>query len=261
MKLPESFDYAFEGLTSFVQESVGIIRITGNAMDGLTDLELSDKFLKLYDIAEKTDEIKAVLIINDDEALGENAYNEFLSSLSGNEVTSQSADTMSEFQRMTIRAREINMLHRFALRSMRCKKPVIVGLVGRVVTPFFGLNLAADFRYAADNVVFSFAHTKYGLHPSGGLAFFLPRYVGQGKASDLLLQGGELSAQEALKLGLVNAVLPMENFKDNCIRQAKAITAINSATIDMTKQLLNSYIDEFEEYLTIESKFIRRSLS
>ena len=61
-----------------------------------------------------------------------------------------------------------------------------VAFEGDVAPPFFGAALAADYRFGTDEMVFQPSHLKLGYPPSGGIGFFLPRFVSHAKARDLL---------------------------------------------------------------------------
>ena len=69
-----------------------------------------------------------------------------------------------------------------------------------------GLDMAlmCDMRFAADNARFSEGYVKVGLVPGDGGAYFLPRLVGMAKALELLWTGDFISANEALRIGMVN---------------------------------------------------------
>jgi 2-(1,2-epoxy-1,2-dihydrophenyl)acetyl-CoA isomerase len=76
----------------------------------------------------------------------------------------------------------------------------------------FGLSLmcACDLAVAADDAYFSAAYRHVGLSPDGGGTYALPRLVGMRKALEILLLAGRFDAAEALRLGLLNRVVPAE---------------------------------------------------
>jgi enoyl-CoA hydratase/carnithine racemase len=71
-----------------------------------------------------------------------------------------------------------------------------------------------DLRFASDAARFGTAFARRGLIAEYGLAWLLPRLIGPANALDLLLSARVLDAQEALRMGVVNQVLPLENFMD-----------------------------------------------
>jgi 2-(1,2-epoxy-1,2-dihydrophenyl)acetyl-CoA isomerase len=86
---------------------------------------------------------------------------------------------------------------------------------------------------------FSPAHCRHGLHPTGALPFFLPRYVGQGKAAEIILKGEPLGAADALELGLVTEVLPADDFERRCVKALQPWCELPGEVILSSKLLLN----------------------
>ncbi|MBT8377603.1 MAG: enoyl-CoA hydratase/isomerase family protein, partial [Ignavibacteria bacterium] len=104
--------------------------------------------------------------------------------------------------------------------------------------------------------VLSLNHAKYGLHAGGALPFFLPKFIGPGKAAEYVFNGGEISAKEALEIGLINKILSEENFDETCVNETKILCQYDSRYIRWTKDLLTTYKTELIDYLHKEEKFI-----
>jgi enoyl-CoA hydratase/carnithine racemase len=90
----------------------------------------------------------------------------------------------------------------------QCPVPVIAALNGLVAGGGFELALACHLRIAEPHVRFSLPETKHGLLPGYGATQRLPRIIGSGLGLELIVAGSEISADEALSLGLVNRVVP-----------------------------------------------------
>jgi 2-(1,2-epoxy-1,2-dihydrophenyl)acetyl-CoA isomerase len=112
------------------------------------------------------------------------------------------ADRRSRFMRM------IERLHAAIEHLQRMPHPVVASVHGAVAG--FGLSLlcACDLAIAADTSYFTSAYRQLGLTPDGGLSYALPRLVGLRKAMEILLLGERFGADDALRLGLVNRVVP-----------------------------------------------------
>ena len=106
------------------------------------------------------------------------------------------------------RVRELINPPVLALRALA--KPVIARVHGPAVGIGFSYVLASDIRLASDAATFSQTFVRVGLMPDGGSTHFLPRLVGYAKAFELMATGSQVSAEEALRLGLINRVLPLE---------------------------------------------------
>ena len=87
-------------------------------------------------------------------------------------------------------------------------QPVIACIQGDAIGAGLELALACDIRIAAEGATFSIRDVAAGRVPSAGATQRLPRLIGRGKASEMILLGEPLDAQAALACGLVNAVVP-----------------------------------------------------
>ena len=88
--------------------------------------------------------------------------------------------------------------------------PIIARVHGHAVGVGHNYALACDMIIASEQALFGQVFIKIGLMPDGGSTFFLPRIVGYQKAFELMAMGEIVSAQDALRLGMVNRVVPFE---------------------------------------------------
>jgi enoyl-CoA hydratase/carnithine racemase len=91
-------------------------------------------------------------------------------------------------------------------------KPIIAALNGPTAGIGLVIALYADLRFASQAAVFTTAFARRGLVAEHGIDWILPRIVGLPNALDLLLSARKLTAEEALQMGLVNRVFPVESF-------------------------------------------------
>ncbi len=96
------------------------------------------------------------------------------------------------------------------VRAMReAPQPIIASLNGTVAGAGAAIALASDFRVAADTARIAFLFVKVGLAGADmGAAFLLPRLIGLGRATELLMTGDFIDAAEAERIGLYNRVVP-----------------------------------------------------
>ena len=99
-------------------------------------------------------------------------------------------------------------LHASVAEMRRMEKPVVAQVHGVAAGAGMSLALACDLTIAAQSARFIVAYSKVGLSPDGGLTYFLPRLVGPKKALEIFYIGDPIDADEALRLGLVNRVVP-----------------------------------------------------
>lgn len=116
--------------------------------------------------------------------------------------------------------------------------PVVAAVNGAAAGAGMSLALACDVRLAADNARFATAFTKIGLIPDAGMAYTLPRLVGAGRASWLLMKADPIDAQTALGIGMVDMVIPAAEFRDRAFTFAKEMAAGPTRAFVLTRQLL-----------------------
>jgi enoyl-CoA hydratase len=106
-----------------------------------------------------------------------------------------------------------------------CGKPVIAAINGFALGAGCELALACSFRLASENARLGQPETKLGIIPGYGGTQRLPRLVGEGRALQLLLTGEIISATEALRIGLVDEVVPLAELLQRAQALAAAIVA------------------------------------
>jgi enoyl-CoA hydratase len=141
-------------------------------------------------------------------------------------------------------------------------KPVIGAINGAAVTGGLELALYCDVLIASEQARFADTHARVGLLPTWGLSVRLPQKVGVGMARRMSLTGDYLSAQEALRAGLVTEVVPHDQLMPTARRTAAAIVGNNQEAV---RALLASYhrIDDAQtnEGLWIEAASARQWMS
>ena len=90
----------------------------------------------------------------------------------------------------------------------RCPQPIIAGVRGYALGGGLELALACDLRIAGDDAQLGLTEVNLAIIPGGGGTQRLPRLVGRGKALEMILTGARLGAAEALRIGLVERVVP-----------------------------------------------------
>lgn len=108
---------------------------------------------------------------------------------------------------------------------MTMRKPVVAAINGACAGMGLTLALACDVRFAADGAKFTTSFARRGLIAEYGISWILPRIVGTGVAMDLLLSGRVFFADEAVRLGLVNEVVPAEDLLARAVGYAEDIAA------------------------------------
>ncbi len=133
--------------------------------------------------------------------------------------------------------------------SMRCHDifgrlekmpfPVIAAIKGVCLTAGLELSICADIIYAAENAKFGQIETVFGITPGGGGTQRLARLIGPNRAKELIFSARVIGAEEAEKIGLINAVFPLEGFEAKINRIARKMTVNCKEAIARSKRLVN----------------------
>jgi enoyl-CoA hydratase/carnithine racemase len=123
----------------------------------------------------------------------------------------------------------------------RLRRPIVAAVNGTAVGAGAVIALACDFRIASDTAKFGFIFPRVGLCGADmGAGFLLPRVIGLARASELLFLGDIITAEQALRIGLVNEVVP----QSECLSRARALASRLASgpafAHSMTKQMLES---------------------
>ena len=125
----------------------------------------------------------------------------------------------------------------------RVESPVIAGVEGDAVGPGLEWVLACDLRIASETSRFGLPHVKFGHIPCEGGTQRLSRLVGRGKASEMILTGERINAQEALRIGLVNQVVPRGKVSKAVMALAKDIASQSPNSTRYTKEAICNGMD------------------
>lgn len=149
----------------------------------------------------------------------------------------------------------IGPIHR-TLKALADSPKLTLGSVkGPVAGAGMSLALGFDFLVAADDTVFNLAYARIGTTPDGGGSFVLPRLVGSRKALELALLCDNVDAAEALRLGLVNRVVPRAELEAETLRLAARLAAGAPGAQGRTKRLMQQAFDHsFAEHLDAEEQ-------
>jgi enoyl-CoA hydratase len=139
-------------------------------------------------------------------------------------------------ERIFIEGREI------ILNIIELDKPIITGLNGPAAGLGATLALFADIVIASDRARIGDTHVKVGLAAGDGGAVIWPILVGVNKAKELLMTGEVIDAQEALRIGLVNHVVPHEKLDEAVMEMAKRLASGDTMAIRSTKKAVNQYV-------------------
>lgn len=135
------------------------------------------------------------------------------------------------------------------------EKPVICAVNGVAAGAGANIALACDIVIAGNSVAFIQAFSKIGLIPDSGGTFFLPRLIGFGKASALMMLGDKISASDAENMGMIYKVIEDDKLQEDALTVAKTLANLPTRAIGLTKRLLNQSINN-----TLEQQLIAEGI-
>jgi 2-(1,2-epoxy-1,2-dihydrophenyl)acetyl-CoA isomerase len=149
----------------------------------------------------------------------------------------------------------IERLNRCVLRMQRLEKPVVGSLNGVAAGAGLNIALATDLRIAADTARFGEVFARVGLVPDGGGTYFLPRLVGTARAMEMILLADIIDAQEALRIGLVNRVVPAEQLENETLKLAERLAQGPTVAYGLAKTGLYQGLGmSLEDVLNMEAR-------
>jgi enoyl-CoA hydratase len=121
--------------------------------------------------------------------------------------------------------------------------PVIASINGYCLGAAFELSLCCDMRLAADTSIFGLPEIQFGVIPDLGSAQRLPRIVPPGYAKELILTGRRIDAAEALRIGLVEHVYPLDQLMGEARKLAEEIAKLQPRIIQGAKRAANLWMN------------------
>ncbi len=110
-------------------------------------------------------------------------------------------------------------------RGLDVGKPTIAAVNGFAISGGLELALACDLRFCSENAEFALQDVRWGFHACDGGLVRLPQIVGLGNAMEIVLSGERVNADHALRIGLVNGVVPQANLVMTCLKYAAMLAS------------------------------------
>jgi enoyl-CoA hydratase len=137
----------------------------------------------------------------------------------------------------------------------KTKKPIIAAVSGFALGGGCELAMTCDMIVASETAKFGQPEIKIGIMPGAGGTQRLTRAVGKALAMEMVLTGKFISAEEAMKAGLVNRVVAEELYLDEAVKLAKEVTQMSPISIRLAKEsVLKAFDSGLQEGLYFERK-------
>ncbi len=193
--------------------SVRLITLNRPAARNALSSELIDRLVEAFHLADDDPEVRAVVLTGADPAF-----------CAGLDLREAGASGLPSSSVLDPKISPWWVLHHM-------NTPVIGAVNGPAVTGGLELALQCTFLVASERAAFGDTHARVGVHPGGGLTGLLPQAVGFRKAREMSLTGNFIDAAEALRLGLVNHVVPHADLLPIALRLAGDIATADPRTV------------------------------
>lgn len=143
--------------------------------------------------------------------------------------------------------------HEMIKAILNLEKPVIAAVNGAAAGAGFSLAIACDMIIASRSAVFIQSFVKVGLIPDLGSIYFLPKLVGRHMALELMFLGEKITAEQAMKMGIVNRIVEDEIVIETANDLAKKLAEGPKFALGLMKKFVNRNVcDSFDESLELE---------
>ena len=120
------------------------------------------------------------------------------------------------------------------------KIPTIAAIEGFALGGGLELALACDMRIAAENAKLGFPEINLGIMPGAGGTVRAARLIGISRAKELIFMGSNISAQQALAIGLINAAVPQDEVKSTALKWAERIAQKGTVAVRTAKRTIDA---------------------
>ena len=220
--------YEEEGTTAIIS-----IEVAKNGLNSQV-LEELDKTLDLIDISK----IKSLIITG----TGENSFVGDISEMS--KLTKKQAINLSKKGNDIFRKIETFPI------------PTIAAINGFALGSGCEISMSCDIRISSENAIFGQPEVGLGITPGFGGTQRLPRLIGSGMAKQIIFTGQNINAEEALRIGLINAIYPKNDLLNEAKKMAQEIAKNGDYAIKNSKKALNEGLQiDIDKGIQIEEKY------
>jgi 2-(1,2-epoxy-1,2-dihydrophenyl)acetyl-CoA isomerase len=224
-----------------IRDDHAVITLTRPKLRNAIDILMMEEMFDAIQIIKKRPELRAVLLAGDGDAF-----------CAGGDL-GEMKRAEDKYLFMKTISRTIN---RNTLEFRHLEIPVIGLVHGTAYGAGFCLTEVCDFVIAEESAVFNAGYINVGLAPGCG-SYHLPRLIGLRKTMELLLLGRNMSAQQALDMGLINTVVPEGQLKEEAINLIKRIVSRPKESLRITKaEIYQSLTSTLPDQIINESQAI-----
>jgi enoyl-CoA hydratase/carnithine racemase len=204
-----------------VADGVGTIRLDRPKMNAL-DAQMQEEIRAAAEEATERDDVKAVVVYGGERVFAAGADVKEMAQMSHTDMIKRSSRLTSAFTAVA-----------------KIPKPVVAAVTGYALGGGCELALCADIRIAADNATLGQPEILLGIIPGAGGTQRLSRLVGPSRAKDIIFTGRFVKADEALRIGLVDRVVPAEQVYAEALTWARQFAGAATYAVRAAKEAID----------------------
>jgi len=210
-------------------DQVAILEFLKTPLVRTADMNAKEALFEYLDLVSEDKSVKVLLIISSPHKMSKDNYIRFIRQLAKNGLDQKYI------------SRLYNAINQIIMRIVGFNKIVLHADNGKVIAPFMNIGLACDYRIIGDQTVFQNPNIKLDLVPKGGGIYFLTELIGRSKTLELLSSEEDITAEEALYLGIVNKVVPSNKLREEALNMANNFANKPAHLMSGIKRLMSCY--------------------
>lgn len=237
---------SYNTITFEKKDGIGLLTLNRPNQLNAFSLEMTEELLSVFDSLIDDYECRVVVITGSGKGF-----------CAGADLKHMAEFDYSDLKRRTLKFWEIQKRSARMIEKMRhIPQPIIAAVNGVALGGGMCLSLPADIRIASKSAKFSAAFINVGMTGTDmGSSYFLPRIVGLTRASEILLTGRFVGAEEALRIGLVTQITEDEEIVNTAIDIARLLLEKSILGLTLTKEALKlSFDNSLEGMISIENR-------
>lgn len=207
------------------EDGVAVIRLDRPPMNALS-MQVQEELRAAAETVDRDEQVRAVVVYGGEKVFAAGADVKEMSGMGYTDMSTRAPQLSSAFDAVA-----------------QIGKPVVAAVTGFALGGGCELALACDIRICADDAKFGQPEIKLGLIPGAGGTQRLPRLIGPAKAKELIFTGRMVEAQEALRIGLVDDVVPAADVLDAARKFAEVFSGGPSRALRAAKQAVDTGLE------------------
>lgn len=221
-------------IKTWIEGKVRVVQLNAEQTLNALDMDMMEDMISIINMAEKMPEIGAVVITGSGRSF----------------CTGADLKAFRDYEQEYIVDYCVDIGNQLFNRIATLKKPVVAAVNGYAMGGGMELALACDFRFGHEKTLFSAPEYGFGWVPGWGGVSRLSRLVGPCKAKEILLFQQKIRGEEALKLGMLNGLYPIEAVLEESLARAEELCRLNPLTVGYTKAIIRDFeVPSYDAYL------------